>query len=153
MKPPCPSRLQLESAVLGEVHESRVHELEQHAEGCARCRHELNWLRAETAMFAQRTAREEVNRLWEGVDASSNRRARRPLKMVRAMLAIAASVLLAAVVTGTLSSKRGSAGHRGGFEPPPMSLEMMSVETELLSKPCFTPGFGIACGEVQLASR
>jgi anti-sigma factor RsiW len=149
----CPSRLQLESAVLGEVHESRVHELEDHAERCARCRHELNWLRAETAMFAQRTAREEVNRLWEGVDAASARRARRPFRMVRAMLAIAASVLLAFAVNGTLSSRQASSRHHG-LEPVPMSLEMMSVEqAELLSKPCYTPGFGIACGEVQLASR
>jgi hypothetical protein len=37
-----------------------------------------------------------------------------------------------------------------------MSLEMMSVDQGsdgLRSEPCYTPGFGIACGEVQYASR
>ena len=151
----CPTRLQLESAVLGEVHEARAAELEAHAEACARCRHELNWLRTESTLFAQRTAREEVSRLWDAVDARANPPRGRGL--TRTMLAIAASVLVAVVGLRFVSS----AGHRGSArdraEPVPMSLETMSVDPTAdsapASMPCYTPGFGIACGEVEYASR
>ena len=151
----CPTRLQLEAAVLGETAEARLVDLENHAEGCARCRHELAWLRTESAMFAQRAAREEVSRLWESVDARPD--SKRGRGLARAVLAIAASVLLA-VVAGRLGvSSRGMS--RQSAEPVPMSLEMMSVDfggpssDAVQSEPCFTPGFGIACGEVQYASR
>jgi hypothetical protein len=151
---PCPTRLQLEAAVLGEVHPSRAAELEAHADGCVRCRHELNWLRAETALFAQRTAREEVSRLWEGVEASTPRRGQR---LTRAVLAVAASLLLAVLVGGQrLHPHPRGAQHSGSESLMPMSLEMMSVEQESALRatmPCYTPGFGIACGEVEYASR
>ena len=149
----CPSRLQLESAVLGEVHPSRVAEFDAHAESCARCRHELNWLRTETTLFAQRTAREEVSRLWESVDARSQ--SKRGARLTRAMFAIAATVLLA-VVGARFMSSAGRSVPRAHLEPVPMSLETMSVDPaadEVASMPCYTPGFGIACGEVQYASR
>lgn len=149
----CPSKLQLESAVLGELHESRVAELDAHAEACARCRHELNWLRTETALFAQRTAREEVSRLWESVDARAQ--SKRGARLTRAMFAIAATVLLA-VVGARFMSSAGRSTPRSFLEPVPMSLETMSVDPsadEVASMPCYTPGFGIACGEVQYASR
>lgn len=147
---PCATRLQLEAAVLGEVPEGRLEELDQHAEACARCRHELNWLRAETAMFAQRSARDEVSRLWEAVDPK--RESRRSRTFGRSVLALAASILVAVVVTGKMSGSRRS--HSAGDEPLPMSLETMSVDqqfasAELFSPPCFTPGFGIACEAVE----
>lgn len=152
----CPTRLQLEAAVLGEVHEGRVAELDAHADGCPRCRHELNWLRTESALFAQRTAREEVSRLWEAVDARAQ--SKRTGGITRTMLAIAAS-LMVAVVGARFVSSSGPRSARHNNEPVPMSLEMMSVDQAsadgdtLATMPCFTPGFGIACGEVQYASR
>lgn len=154
----CPTRLQLEAAVLGEVPESRATELDTHASSCARCRHELNWLRTETALFAQRTAREEVSRLWEAVD--SRAQAKRTGSVTRSMLALAATVLIAIVGARFVSAGgRGPTREQvsGSFEA--MSLEMMSVDwssgdSDLpATMPCYTPGFGIACGEVQFASR
>jgi len=150
---PCPSRLQLESAVLGDAPAGRLGEYDAHASSCARCRHELNWLRAESALFAQRHAREEVSRLWETVDAKNA--SKRGRGLTRVMLAIAASLLVA------IAAGRFGSGSRGGphksSEPVPMSLEMMSVDQggsgELATMPCYTPGFGIACGEVEYASR
>jgi anti-sigma factor RsiW len=152
----CPTRLQLEAAVLGEVHEGRVAELDAHADGCPRCRHELNWLRTESALFAQRTAREEVSKLWEAVDARAS--AKRTGSITRTMLAIAASVMVA-VIGARFVTSLGLCGARHTNEPVPMSLEMMSVDQAsgdgdaLATMPCYTPGFGIACGEVQYASR
>jgi hypothetical protein len=148
----CPSRTQLEAAVLGEAPAARLVELDAHAQGCARCRHELNWLRAESALFAQRHARDEVSRLWESVDARST--SKRGRRLTRAMLAIAAS-LLVAIAAGRLGAGARMSPHNGS-EPVPMSLEMMSVDQagrEIATMPCYTPGFGIACGEVQYASR
>jgi hypothetical protein len=148
----CPTRLQLEAVALGELHPAREAELEAHAEGCVRCRHELNWLRTETALFAQRTAREEVSRLWEGVEAAAPKRGQR---LTRAVLAFAASVLLVVAVGGQRLTPRQRAGQQHG-DPVPMSLEMMSVDQQSAlraSMPCYTPGFGIACGEVEYASR
>jgi hypothetical protein len=138
----CPTRLQLEAAVLGEAPGGRLTDYEAHADACPRCRHELNWLRSEVAMFSQRHAREEVSRLWEGVVLTRPARARRLSRMI---VAVAASVLLALVASG------GRARSAGNDEPLPMSLEMMSVDHHFaavhFSENCFTPGFGIACGE------
>ncbi|MBK7862107.1 MAG: zf-HC2 domain-containing protein [Archangiaceae bacterium] len=153
MKPACPTRLQLESAVLSELSPSRTLDVEAHAETCARCRHELNWLRTETALFAQRAAREEVTRLWEGVEARGAPK-RSAAGLTRAGLALAASVLLAVAVGG--SFKGGPRGTQANGEPLPMSVETMSVDWQSdtrASMPCYTPGFGIACGEVEFASR
>jgi hypothetical protein len=147
----CPNRMTLESAALGELHEGRVSEIESHAEGCARCRHELNWLRAETAMFAQRAAREEVSRLWEGVAEVAA--PRRSMKAARAVLAVAASLLLAIALGGKISGASRGSQRSQNDSSVPMSLEMMSVEQQRASMPCYTPGFGIACGEVEYASR
>jgi hypothetical protein len=148
----CPSRLQLEGLALDEVSEGRAAELEGHASACARCRHELNWLRSEAAMFSQRAAREEVSRLWEGFEASAA--PRRAQRFARGMLAVAASLVIAVLVGAQLKLP-----HRPGFERGealPMSVEMMSVDSQLdarASMPCYTPGFGIACGEVEFATR
>ena len=69
----CPTRLALEAAVLGEAPGGRLTDYEAHAEQCARCRHELNWLRTEQSLFAQRTARDEVGRLWKAWSSKSLR--------------------------------------------------------------------------------
>jgi hypothetical protein len=142
----CPSRHHLEAAVLGEAHDGYLHELDAHASGCARCRHELNWVRTETALFAQRAARQEVSRLWEGIEHDTAPRRR---TVARGLLALVASIALAAIASGRLGSTVGRGADRG--DNLPMSLEMMSVDrqlaaVELASMPCYTPGFGIACG-------
>jgi anti-sigma factor RsiW len=145
----CLSRERLEAAVLGEAPEALLPEIEAHAESCARCRHELSWLRTEIALFSQRTAREEVNRLWEGV-SKEQQAARRPRRFTRALLAVAASVLFAVTLGGQLTQRPHSHTSDDGL---PMSLETMSVgmpdlrmaSAEMASMPCYTPGFGPAC--------
>lgn len=146
----CLSRERLEAAVLGETPEALLLDIEAHAETCARCRHELSWLRTEVGLFSQRAAREEVNRLWEGV--AREQHARRPRRLSRALLAVAASVLIAVSLGGRLTLGQRSHAHASD-DSVPMSLEMMSVgapdlrmaSAELASVPCYTPGFGPAC--------
>jgi hypothetical protein len=141
----CLPREKLESAVLGEAPEGLLADIEMHAEGCARCRHELAWLRTEVVLFSQRAAREEVSRLWEGV--AKDREVRRPRRVSRALLAIAASVFMAVTVGGRLVQQRAHASE----DALPMSLETMSVDlpqyasADLASMPCYTPGSGFAC--------
>jgi hypothetical protein len=142
----CLPRERLESAVMGEAPEGLLSDIEQHAEGCARCRHELSWLRTEVVLFSQRAAREEVSRLWEGVAKEPD--VRRPRRISRALLAIAASVFVAITVGGKLLVHQHS---RGGDESLPMSLETMSVDlpqyasADVASMPCYTLGSGFAC--------
>jgi hypothetical protein len=147
----CLSRERIEAVVLGEAPEALLPELEQHAEGCARCRHELSWLRSEVALFSQRAAREEVSRLWEGV--AERRAERKPGRLTRALLGVAAMVLVGVSYMSHLQPGR-SHGHTLNDEGVPMSLEMMSVDgslqqqfasAEVASMPCYTPGGGFAC--------
>ncbi len=145
----CPTRIQLEAAVMGEVPEGRLSDCETHAEHCARCRHELNWLRSEQAMFGQRAAREEVSRLWEG--APRRKEARAEGFVTRALLAVGATVLFAVTIGGHVTSRGSAWAHVSGDDALQMSLETMSIEhqqmasAELASLPCYTPGFGPAC--------
>jgi hypothetical protein len=142
----CLPRERLEAAVLGEEPEALLEDIEVHAEGCARCRHELSWLRTEVAMFSQRAAREEVGRLWEGV--VSKRDDQRPRRVTRTLLALAASVFVAVSFGGRLLQHSRSHSSEDAL---PMSLETMSVDlpqyasADLATMPCYTPGSGIAC--------
>jgi hypothetical protein len=142
----CLPRERLESAVLGESPEGLLADIELHAESCARCRHELAWLRTEVVLFSQRAAREEVSRLWEGV--AKDRDVRRPRRVSRALLAIAASVFVAVTVGGRLVLRQHAHASEDSL---PMSLETMSVDlpqyasADLASMPCYTPGSGFAC--------
>ncbi len=66
-------------------------ELRAHAKQCALCRHELNWLESEAALFRQRAGRDEVAHLWSGVVRQPPRRR---FGLLMAGLATAAAVLL-----------------------------------------------------------
>jgi hypothetical protein len=63
----CGRTAHLEAVALGEASPAIAHELRTHAKQCALCRHELNWLESESAMFRQRAGRDEVAELWKGV--------------------------------------------------------------------------------------
>jgi anti-sigma factor RsiW len=80
----------LEAHTRSELTAVAASELEAHVATCARCRHELNWLRTERALFRARAGRDEVAHLWQGVAA---RTAPRPSRLSRFAVALAASAL------------------------------------------------------------
>jgi len=88
----CGRTQRLESLVAGELSQAEARDLKSHALSCSRCRHELNWLESEQALFRQRASREEVAQLWAGVVARGPVRAQRPWS--RVLVAVAASLLV-----------------------------------------------------------
>ena len=89
----CGRTVKLEALVAGELPQAQARELRTHALGCSRCRHELNWLESEQALFRQRASREEVAQLWAGVVTRAAPRAT-PRAWSRVLVALAASLLL-----------------------------------------------------------
>lgn len=92
----CGRTAQLESIVTGEASPAQANELRAHAQGCARCRHELNWLESEAKLFRERAARDEVAHLWTGVAARRGLSSPRPWSRVLVGLAAMALVVLGA---------------------------------------------------------
>lgn len=88
----CGRTQNLEAVVHGDVAPSVAIDLRRHAQQCALCRHELNWLESESALFKQRAGRDEVARLWQGVADRRGLEQERP--WVRMMMAAAAAALL-----------------------------------------------------------
>jgi hypothetical protein len=148
----CGKTDQLEAAVLGSGGEGQRAELLSHAERCAVCRHELNWLRSEAVLFEQRRQRDEIERLWKGVERRSGARAG---GLRRGLLATAAMMLVGLGLGARLVSHRASGDSLGGELQ--MSVESMpavdlgsvlaSVERGPTLGACvmMTPGVGIAC--------
>jgi hypothetical protein len=103
-------------------------------------------------LFARRLARDNVQRFALDSRLSSGRKSFLRLQMSRRVALIAASLILAVGVGLWAQERPRSPSHDSGVA---MSLETMSVELDGTSRAdrCFTPGVGIACGEVQLASR
>src|SRR5207249_7430277 len=61
----------LEALAMGELDEARAAEVEAHAAGCASCKRELEWLRAEREVVSRRAAGESPvpAELWRGIEA------------------------------------------------------------------------------------
>lgn len=138
----------LEAAVAGETPD---HALREHAEHCARCRHELHWLETERKVFRERAAREEVEALWQGTQR--RRGSRRALG--RALLGLAAAVL---VVIGGGAFVRVPSTESGRDASVSEAFEAMMTENafsaeraELCSRA--DRGIGFHCGGYVLASR
>ncbi len=83
----------LEALTRSELTATTAAEVEAHASTCARCRHELNWLRTERALFRARAGRDEVSHLWQGI-AARTAPAPRPWKQLAFALAASALALL-----------------------------------------------------------
>jgi hypothetical protein len=125
-----------------------------HVRGCARCRHEFQWLRTERRLFRERAARDEVQHLWQGV-VSRTIEGQRPRRRVHGMAALAAGMLLMLavgrlMVEGSRPSQ-GEASFVGRGEESLMTERAFSEERPEL---CSRAGVGIGfhCGGVVRAS-
>jgi hypothetical protein len=99
----CGRTHQLEAVVLGQTSHVAAAELRAHAQKCALCRHELNWLETESMLFRQRAGRDEVAHLWAGVEARRQPTEARP--WTRVLFAMAAAVALIFTL-GTLTPRQ-----------------------------------------------
>ena len=123
----CGRTAQLEVVVMGETSPVVAAELRAHAKKCALCRHELNWLESEAAIFRQRAGRDEVAHLWKGV---ANRSGLNPSRSwPRVLVAMAAAAVLVLMV--------------GRVAPRPVSLATDGSRSEetLESSMLMSPGF------------
>lgn len=134
----CGRTSQLESLL---SHESP--ELRAHARACAVCRHELNWLESEAALFRQRAGRDEVAHLWEGVQARSG--SAHPWPKMFAALAAAAALLLV-----SLPSR-----HAESTNDEPLESDALMSPALSFDEPCsrLPSGVGFTCQPAVLASR
>ena len=124
----CGRTQHLEAVALGEAPSAVAAELRAHAKQCALCRHELNWLESESALFRQRAGRDEVAELWKGVAQRSGLQAP-PRAWPRVLVAMAAAAALVLLV--------------GRVAPRPVSLATDGSRTEeeaLESSMLMSPG-------------
>lgn len=68
----------LEALVRDELTAPESAALQGHVAHCPRCRHELNWLESERALFRQRQAADDVGALWAELEAREARQRPRP---------------------------------------------------------------------------
>jgi hypothetical protein len=148
----CGKTAQLEAAVQGSALEAQRAELLAHAEHCAVCRHELNWLRAEVVLFEQRRQRDEIDRLWKGVAQRSTARAgglRRGLMATAAMMLVGLGLGARLVAHPSAVESLGGGLQMSMESRPPVDLSavLASVERGPALGACvmMTPGVGIAC--------
>jgi hypothetical protein len=151
----CGRTHQLEAVVVGEAPAALAAELRAHARRCARCRHELDWLETEAALFRQRAGREEVAHLWAGVAERRGLEAPRPWG--RMLTALAAAVVLS-FAGGRLAgqARPGWALDAGVHHEALETDALMSPALELeANAACSTlpTGVGFHCSAPVLASR
>jgi anti-sigma factor RsiW len=152
----CGRTRSLDALVARELPVTAERDLRAHAAGCARCRHELNWLEAEVRLFRQRSSREEVAELWEGVSERSGMRTERP--WARVIVTVAAMVVMI-VGAGQL------ARHRPSSPAPEAPTDMAAAESNfgwsgdgefssVSDEPCsrLPQGQGFACSPTIPAS-
>jgi hypothetical protein len=93
----------LEALAAGELAGARAQEIEQHVAGCAACRDELGWLRAEAELMQRRRAAQPPLRpeLWQRITQRLGERVAQPQRPSRwqrwvpsSMVAAAAAALL-----------------------------------------------------------
>ncbi len=134
----CGRTQQLEAVATGEAPVALATELRAHAQHCALCRHELNWLESETALFRQRAGRDEVAHLWAGVASRSGLEA--PRRWPRALVAMAAAAALLVLV--------------GRVESPVPSLAVAGIseamESDALMSPTLFFEAGAPCSKLPL---
>lgn len=118
-------------------------ELRAHAKRCALCRHELNWLESEAALFRQRAARDEVAHLWKGVE---KRVPPEPRAWPRVLVAMAA----AAMLLFTVGNARGPVMDEGPLESDALMSPVLAFDGEPCSR--LPSGMGFQCKQTLQAS-
>ncbi len=148
----CGRTAHLEAVALGEASPTLAAELRAHTKSCALCRHELNWLESESALFRQRAGRDEVAQLWKGV-ASRSGLETPPRDWPRVLVAMAAAAALVLMVGNAAPRASRSADGSPGDETLESSMLMTPaffVEEESCSK--LPSGVGFQCSPVVPAS-
>jgi hypothetical protein len=152
----CGRTAHLEAVALGETSGSAADELRAHAKQCALCRHELNWLESEAAMFRQRAGRDEVAELWKGV-AQRRGMAAPPRAWPRVLVAMAAAAVL--FVVGRAAPQQASLATDGSRSVTDETLESSMLMSPAFlffepSEPCskLPSGVGFQCSPVVPAS-
>lgn len=147
----CGRTTQLEAVALGEASPSLVAELRAHTKGCALCRHELNWLESESALFRQRAGRDEVAQLWKGV--ASRRGLETPRAWPRVLVAMAAAAVLVLMVGNAPRGPSLSTDGARGEETLESSM-LMTPAFFFEEEPCskLPSGVGFQCSPVVPAS-
>lgn len=146
----------LEDAVNGDAPDEALRE---HANDCARCRHELNWLETERQLFRSRAARDEVQFLWKGVAARVGAEPRKPT-FSRALVAAAAALFLVLGAGRLFVSAQSSSGADASIAAASfdslVTENAFSAERSELCSRLAEQGIGFHCGYVPqsvLASR
>lgn len=150
----CGRTAQLEAVAMGEASPALVHELRAHTKQCALCRHELNWLESESAMFRQRAGRDEVAELWKGV--AQRRGLVTPRTWPRVLVAMAAAAVLFLMV-GRSTPAPASMATDGSLSEETLESSMLSSPAFLFfqaDEPCsrLPSGVGFQCSPVVPAS-
>ncbi len=142
----CGRTQQLEAVALGEAPLSQAMELRAHAKHCALCRHELNWLESESALFRQRAGRDEVAHLWTGVAARRGLDTRRSWPRVLVAMAAAAAVVLLMGRVAPRSQALLAEATKEALESDPLMSPVLFVEAgEVCSK--LPSGVGFSCSQ------
>ena len=148
----CGRTAHLEAVAMGEASSALTAELRAHTRICARCRHELNWLESESAMFRQRAGRDEVAQLWKGVATRSGLQPP-PRAWPRVLVAMAAAAALVFMVGNAAPRASLSADGTRGDETLESSM-LMTPAFFLEEEPCskLPSGVGFQCSPVVPAS-
>lgn len=150
----CGRTTQLEAVALGEVAPALATELRTHTSHCALCRHELNWLESESALFRQRAGRDEVEHLWKGVAQRSGLET--PRSWPRGLVALAAAAVLM-LVLGSGTPRQTSMATVGAQSEEALESSMLMSPAFLFfraEEPCsrLPIGVGFQCSPVVPAS-
>ena len=151
---PCGRTQHLEAVALGEAPTAVAAELRAHAKHCALCRHELNWLESESAMFRQRAGRDEVAHLWKGVAQRSG--LQKPRAWPRMLVAMAAAAVLV-LGLGRGSPRPASLATDGSRSDEALESSMLMSPGSFFfqaDEPCskLPSGVGFQCSPVVPAS-
>jgi anti-sigma factor RsiW len=138
----------LEAMVQGELPATSADELRAHANGCAKCHHELNWLLTERKLFRTRAGREEVQQLWSAVSQRVDpRRAAR--QWSRVAVAFAASLLAVVGLSRVTRSQSPSTSSPSVvMQSEPLESEPMMSSAVGTDEACsrLPQGLGFHCG-------
>lgn len=150
----CGKTQHLEAVALGEAPASVRAEIRAHAKDCALCRHELNWLESEAAIFRNHAGRDEVAHLWAGV--AQRRGLAAPVRhWPRVLVALAAAAALVLLAPLSSSSQRSPSQAEALESSPLMSpVLFFGDEAEAEAPACSTlpSGVGFQCSPAVPAS-
>jgi hypothetical protein len=137
----------LEAMVHGELPAASADDLRAHANTCAKCHHELNWLLTERKLFRTRAGREEVQQLWSAVSHRVAPR-RAASQWSRVAVAFAASLLAVVGYSRVTRSTSPSSTDAIVTQSEPLASEPLMSSAVDTTEACsrLPQGLGFQCG-------